>query len=427
VQAFDAIGITFFAGPHVRRGHSVIRICHIITDLDAGGAERALVNLVSRLDPSRFRNEVISLIKPGLFGRDLRTAGIPLISLDLQRGRPTLSSFLKVVRHLRQSRPAILQTWLYHADLLGLFAHYFTPSTRLMWNVRCSDIRTSRESSPHLLWITRLLARMSYRPDAVIVNSKRGKVFHEEIGYRPRRWIELPNGVDTLRFHPRSHQRDELRSFLGIRTNGPVIGLVARYHPMKDHQTFLQASAQFVNDHPDACFVLCGANCDGQNENLNRLISQAGLSGRVILLGCREHMETIYPAFDLATLSSAFGEGFPNVLTEAMACGVPCVATDVGACREIIEDHDLIVPPRDPAALAKAWKSVLAGPTELLARNARARACEHYGIDRICDLYESIYLDVAREGKANEAHAGRNDLQCERDGVDARIHGKLMS
>jgi glycosyltransferase involved in cell wall biosynthesis len=381
----------------------VIRICHIITDLDAGGAERALVNVVSRLDPSRFRNEVISLIKPGIFGRDLRMAGIPLISLGLQRGRPTLSSLLNVVRHLRRSRPTILQTWLYHADLLGLFAHYFSPSTRLLWNVRCSDIVNSSESS-HLRWITGLLARLSDRPDAVIVNSKRGQVFHEEIGYRPRRWIEIPNGVDTQRFRPCLHQREELRSFLGIRTNGPVIGLVARYHPMKDHQTFLQASAKFVSDHPDACFVLCGTNCDRQNEDLNRLISQAGLSGRVILLGCREDTETIYPAFDLATLSSAFGEGFPNVLTEAMASGVPCVATDVGACREIIEGHGLIVPPRDPAALAQAWKSMLAGPMELLARNARARACKHYGIERICEIYESIYLDVARAVHSNEVH-----------------------
>jgi glycosyltransferase involved in cell wall biosynthesis len=403
----------------------MIRICHIITDLDAGGAERALVNVISRLDPTRFCNEVISLIKPGIFGRYLHAAGIPLISLDLRRGRPTLSSFLKVVRYLRQSRPAILQTWLYHADLLGLFAHYFMPSTRLLWNVRCSDIASSPESS-HLLWITRLLARMSDRPDAIIVNSKRGRVFHEEIGYRPRRWIELPNGVDTQRFRPRFHQREELRSLLGIRTSGPVIGLVARYHQMKDHMTFLRASAKFASDHPDACFVLCGTNCDSENKGLNLLISQAGLSGRVILLGCREDMETIYPAFDLATLCSAFGEGFPNVLTEAMACGVPCVATDVGACREIIEGHGLIVSPRDPAALAQAWEAMLVAPRELLARKARARASEHYGIDRICALYESIYMDVARGIQSNEVRASRNDLQCEIGEVNTRIHENLM-
>ncbi|HKD28577.1 MAG TPA: glycosyltransferase [Xanthobacteraceae bacterium] len=372
----------------------MVRICHIITDLDAGGAERALSTLISHLDPSCFRNEVISLIRPGVFGDDLRRAGIPVISLDLPRGRPTLSGFLKAVNYLRQSRPAILQTWLYHADLFGSFAHYFTPSARLLWNVRCSDIASLPESY-QLRWVIGSLARLSRRPDAVIVNSKRGKLFHEKNGYRPRRWIEIPNGVDTQRFRPLPLQRDQLRSSMGIRAKGPVIGLVARYHPMKDHPTFLQAAAKFANDYPGACFVLCGTGCDGQNKNLNRWISQAGLSDHVTLLGTRTDMENIYPAFDLTTLCSAFGEGFPNVLTEAMACGVPCVATDVGACREILEEEWLVVQPRDPDALVRAWKSALAGPTEVLARKARTRACERYGIEQISKLYESLYLDVA--------------------------------
>jgi glycosyltransferase involved in cell wall biosynthesis len=379
----------------------VIRICHIITDLDAGGAERALINVISRLDPSRFRNEVISLIKPGIFESDLRVRGVPLISLDMPRGRPTLSGFFKAVSYLRQSRPTIVQTWLYHADLLGSFAHYFTPCARLLWNVRCSD-NASAPASTHLRWITNLLARMSAKPDAVIVNSTRGRLFHDEIGYRPRRWIEIPNGVDIQRFCPRAHQRDELRSFLGIRTKGPVIGLVARYDPVKDHATFLQAAVRFVKNYPDSSFVLCGIDCDHRNKALNRLIFQTGLSEHITLLGRRTDMELIYPAFDLVTLCSAFGEGFPNVLIEAMACGVPCVATDVGGCREIIEDEDFIVQPRDPDALVRAWESVLAAPIGVLARKSRASACERYGIERICELYESVYLDLTHATRSSE-------------------------
>jgi glycosyltransferase involved in cell wall biosynthesis len=372
----------------------VIRVCHLINDLEVAGTERALVNVVPNLDRSRFSNEVISLVEPGVFGHDLRAAGIPLTSLGMRRGRASLSGLARVVRHLRRSRPTILQTWLYHADLLGTVAHYFVPSMRLLWNVRCTDIATS-PGSTRLLWIMRLLAGLSARPDAVIVNSKLGKLFHEEFGYRPRRWIELPNGVDTQQFRPRFDMRKKLRASLGIQGPGPVIGMVARYHPMKDHATFLQASAKFARDYPDARFVLCGIDCDSRNENLNRLILQAGPSGRVILLGIRNDMETIYPAFDLVTLCSAFGEGFPNVLTEAMACGVPCVATDIGACRDIIEDVGLIVAPRDPAALAQAWKAILAGPTEALAMKVRTRAVERYRIDRICRLYEAAYSDVA--------------------------------
>jgi glycosyltransferase involved in cell wall biosynthesis len=382
----------------------VIRICHLINDLDAGGTERTLVNLVRNLDPSRFSNEVVSLIEPGVFGHDLRAAGIPLTSLGMRRGRPTLSGLAKVVRHLRRSQPTILQTWLYHADLLGTAAHCFVPSARLLWNVRCSDIATS-PGSTRLLWITRLLARLSARPEAVIINSRQGRIFHDGIGYRPRCWIELPNGVDTQQFRPRPALRENLRAALGIGAQVPVIGMVARYHPMKDHETFLRAAAKFAGERPDARFVLCGIDCNSGNENLNRLIEQAGVGERVILLGQRDDMETIYQAFDLVTLCSTFGEGFPNALTEAMACGIPCVATDIGACREIIGGLGLIVPPRDPAALADAWTSMLTGPMDALSAKMRSRALERYRIERICRLYEDTYADIARTA-LSEVDAG---------------------
>jgi len=254
-----------------------------------------------------------------------------------------------------------------------------------------------------LLRITRLLARLSRRPDAVIVNSERGRIFHEKMGYRPRRWIELPNGVDTEQFRPRLELQEELRALLGIHTRGPVIGMVARYHPMKDHATFLRAAAEFSRDYPAARFVFCGTNCDGQNDNLNRLISDAGLCDRVILLGVRDGMEKVYPAFDLVTLCSIFGEGFPNTLIEAMSCGVPCVATDIGASADIIKDAGILVAPQDSTALVRAWKYLLAEPREVLAATVRTRVVEHYSINRMCQLYEAAYLNVVHAVAANGA------------------------
>lgn len=398
-------------------GLFLIRICHLINDLDVGGAERALVNLVQNLDPSRFSNEVVSLIEPGVFGDHLRAVGIPLTSLGMKRGRPSLHGLVKLVRHLRRSKPTVLQTWLSHADLLGTAAHYFVPSSRLLWNVRCSDMATS-PGSTHLLWITRLLARLSFRPDAVIVNSKRGKLFHEEMGYRPRRWIELPNGVDAEQFRPRFDMKEKLRASLGIRTRGPVLGMIARYHPMKDQATFLQAAAKFSGDFPDARFVLCGKGCDSQNEDLNRLIVDSGLGDRVILLGVRDDMEMVYPVFDLVTLCSSFGEGFPNTLIEAMACGVPCVATDTGASAEIIEGVGSVVPPRDPAALAQAWRSLFAASMGLQAAEVRARVVERYRIERTCQLYGAAYLDIVHPAVA--ARMVRNAPVPVTDGVRLR-------
>ena len=373
----------------------MIRICHLTTGLEVGGAERALVNITSQLDRSRFSSEIVSLIEPANSAAELKAADIPLTSLGMRRGRPSLSALSKLVRYLRKTQPTILQTWMYHADLLGLVARAFRPSMRLVWNVRCSDIVRS-PGSYRLRWIVRLLARMSHHPDAVIVNSHRGRVCHEEIGYRPRHWIEIPNGVDPRRFRPHPDLRIKSRSSFGIDTGGFVIGMVASYHPMKDHATFLRASAQFVRDHPDVRFVLCGSGCTDDNAELRRAITQAGLSSRVILLGVRDDMEDVYPLFDLLTLSSAFGEGCPNVLIEGMACGVPCVATDVGDNREIVGDSGLIVSPGDPAALARAWQTIIARGTEGFSTRARTRAVERYQLKQIGLYYELIYENVVR-------------------------------
>src|SRR3569832_1571609 len=326
----------------------MISVCHLITSLDVGGAERALVQLVKRLPRSHFRSEVISLVKPGLFAEELEAAGIPVMGLDMPRGAPTIRGLLRLVRHLRATRPTILQTWMYHADLLGTVIQSFVPEMRLLWNLRCSDMVSAPESYKlkRIMW---LLARLSGQPDATIVNSGSGKSFHETFGYLPRRWAQIGNGVDTTRFRPRSDEvRQEIRAKLGIDRQAYVIGMTARYHSMKDHQTFIQAAARFALALPSALFVLCGDGCDDRNEHLRQMLTGAGLLGRVILLGPQRNLEMLYPCFDLLTLTSAYGEGSPNVLIEALACGVPCVSTDVGDSQQIIGHAGLVVPPKDP-------------------------------------------------------------------------------
>lgn len=371
---------------------SNIRVCHLITDLNAGGAERMLVNIVSRLDRSRFTNDVVSMIKPGILAEELRARDVPFADLGMQRGRPTISGFYALVRHIRRSKPHVLQTWLYHADLLGTMASHFAPAPRLLWNLRCSDL-LDMAGEDRLSHIIRALAWMSGRPDAVVVNSKRGKEFHRQAGYHPRHWIEIPNGVDVARFRPNLDARKKMRSELRISPQTVVIGLVARFHPMKDHATFLQAAALFASRHRDCRFVLCGEGINHANQSLSGLIDKSGLGERLILLGVRGDMEMVYPAFDLLTLSSAFGEGFPNVLIEAMACGVPCVATDVGDSRQIIGDAGLIAPPKDATALADSWHALANAAG--MADRGRQRVEDHYSIERICALYENAYEKIA--------------------------------
>jgi glycosyltransferase involved in cell wall biosynthesis len=373
-----------------------IRICHLITGLDTGGAERNLVNLVTAMNRDEFENEVVTLLKPGPMAQALVQAGIPVTSMEIDRHRPSPVALLSLIRHLRGSRPAILQTWLYHADFFGTAAAFFSKPAYLLWNVRSSEIdqggipRSTR-------YLARLLAMLSKRPDAIIVNSQDGQRYHDRIGYRPKQWINIPNGVDLERFHPRLNERTTLRAQLGLSDDSAVIGLVARYHPMKDVQTFLRAASLFQHDHENARFVLCGDGLGPDNAPLAELIRMLDLDRRVVLLGRRPDIELIYPALDALTLCSIAGEGFPNVLCEAMACDVPCVATDVGDSAEIIGDCGLIVPRRDPQALAQAWSALLDTGSRLAPEGLRARIAGRYGLQQMCAHYETLYRSLAQK------------------------------
>ena len=374
---------------------SLIRICHLITGLDTGGAERSLVNLITAMNRDEFENEVVTLLKPGPMAQALVQAGTSVTSMEIHRHRPNPGVLLSLIRHLRAKRPMILQTWLYHADFLGTAAALVTKPEHLLWNVRSSEIdqpgipRSTR-------YLARLLAKLSRRPDAIIVNSRNGQRYHDRIGYRPRQWINIPNGVDLERFRPRRNERDALRGRLGLAANAEVIGLVARYHPMKDVETFLRAASLRRPDRDDVRFLLCGDGLTQNNASLSELIRSLDLERHVVLLGPRPDIELIYPTLDVLTLCSIYGEGFPNVLCEAMACDVPCVSTDIGDSAEIIGDCGVIVPQRDPKALAHAWQSLLENNPSIAQESGRSRVAARYSLKRMCAQYESLYRSLAR-------------------------------
>jgi glycosyltransferase involved in cell wall biosynthesis len=362
-------------------------ILHLITGLKTGGAEQMLARLVTRLDPARFRSVVVSMTGPGVVGPKLTEAGIELLSLDLPPGRPDPRGLLRLVRIIRTVRPDILQTWLYHADLLGLLAKPFAGGCRLFWNIRCTE-------SLNADFVRRVLVAGSRVPEAVVVNSAAGQRFHEGIGYRPRRWEMIPNGYDTAIFRRDEAARASLRLELGIADDAVAIGLPARYHPMKDHATFIAAAARLAASEPKAVFVLAGTGTDAGNTELTDAIAAGGLGKRVRLLGNRSDMARVYSALDIVTLSSAYGEGSPNVLGEAMSCEIVCAATDCGDAAELIGPTGPIVPPRDPEPLAAAWQ----GLVNLGAEGRRARGAEArrrierlYDIGAITERYEALF------------------------------------
>jgi glycosyltransferase involved in cell wall biosynthesis len=381
------------------------KILHLITDLNTGGAEISLYRLLAHLDRARFESQVVSLVRVGPVAEKIRGLGIPVRSLDLEAGRPTLAALFRLTGWLRGERPDLLQTWLYHADLLGLLAAKAAGVRRVAWNIRNSEMDLSRYRRLSGL-VVRACARLSGWPQAVISNSEAGRDFHARFGYHPRRWAVIPNGIDLEAYRPDPQARLEIRRELGLEARAVLIGQVARYDPMKGQELFLRAAGKLVRAGADVHFAMVGQEVTPDNPALAEVIRQEGLEGRVRLLSRREDTPRIYAALDILASPSVFGEGFPNVVAEAMACGVPCTVTDVGDSALLVGETGRVLRPGEPEALAAAWQELVsAGPgaRQALGEAARQRVAERFSLEKTIAAYQELYeqlLSGPAKGKA---------------------------
>lgn len=343
-------------------------VVHVIVSLVHGGAERTLTRIVpdGGTDVDGTRHIVVTLRDGGAFRPALDARGVQVISLGMRPGPSALLGWWRLVRVLRRARPDLVLTWLYHADLLGTLAAPFARSPRLVWNLR-GTAKLAGGSPWHTRVTVRVLALLSRRPWAVAANSRAGRADHEAIGYRPRRWCYLPNGFDTDVWAPDLEDRAAVRSELGLHDEIAVV-MVARVHHQKDHATLLAAWQEVTAVIPDGVrLVLVGAGTE-------ELTAATTAQDRVLALGSREDVPRLLRGCDLAVLSSAYGEGLPNVVAEAMATGLPAVVTDVGDAALLVDDTGWVVPPSDPEALAAALRAAIgAQPAERTRRGERAR------------------------------------------------------
>ena len=374
-----------------------IRITHVITGLSTGGAENVLSQLVSRMDRQTFENSVVSLVDFGPVARTIAEAEIPVSTAGFPKTGFQIGPIIRLVREIRRSAPHIVQTWMYHGDLIGGIAARVFTGVPVIWNLRQSnfDPIVSKKST---IGIAKICARLSRTlPSAIVCGSNAAYDCHIRFGYSPDQMVVLPNGFDTKRFKPDPQCRAALQKELGLENDDFIVGLVARFDPQKDHTTFLAAAARLAQQMPNAKFVLCGERIDRNNADLWGLVEYHGLGGRVHLLGLREHMERFYPALDVLALSSAYGEGAPNVLGEAMSCGVPCVTTDIGDSATIVGRTGETVSCRDSEALAAALRRVAEMPEEARRRmgaEARSRIVDEFPIHLVVERYGSLYRRV---------------------------------
>ncbi len=374
-----------------------MRLCFLSQNLESGGAERQLAVLACGL-ARRGHQVTTASFYGGALAEDLATAGCTVINLA-KRGRWDLGPFLvRSARMLHRLQPNVVHSYLPVPNVVAALLRPVVPTAVLVWGIRAADMDLAAYDR---------LSRLSYRlerglagaADLIIANSRRGKAHALACGLPTGRLHLIANGIDTARYRPDEEARIRLRGELGLPPEAAVIGLIARFDPMKDHATFLAAAELLARNHPGVRFVLAGQGVDPGNPALAGA-NVGALAGKVSLLGRREDIPQIMNALDLMCMSSAFGEGFPNVLGEAMACGVPCVATDVGDAAWILGDTGRVVPPRDPVALAVALAAQLeiikrAGPA--LRALVRGRVVDNFGAATLIDRTERLLLQAVEE------------------------------
>jgi glycosyltransferase involved in cell wall biosynthesis len=374
-----------------------MKVLHIITDLDTGGAEMMLFKLMQGLDRDRFAPMVVSLTDIGAVGERILSLGVPVTSLGMARGCVKSGDLRRLVNLLREEQPEVVQTWMYHADLLGGLAARLA-GVPVAWGIRQSNLDPAG-TKRRTVGVARLCALLSRLvPARIVCGSEAAQRTHVALGYDERRCIVIPNGFDLDAFRPDPTARASVRSELGLAADSALIGLIARFDPQKDHGNFIRAAALLHQARPDAHFLLAGEGAASANDTLTSWIETAGLTNHCHLLGRRHDIPRLTAALDVAT-SSSFGEGFPNVVGEAMACGVPCVVTDVGDSAIIVGETSMVVPPRNAEALASAWLAVLSLTPEArqeLGAAARSRVERHYGLAAVVRQYQTLYMDLAR-------------------------------
>ena len=370
------------------------RVLHVITGLDVGGAEMNLYRLLATLDRSSFEPEVMSLLARGPMAEKIAALGIPVHSLNWRGRHVNLTRLRRLIGIVRAWSPHLLQGWMYHANLVvSLAAGCTRRRIPVVWNVRHSLDCLEAERT-HTRWAIRAGALLSRQPSTIIYNSQTSARQHECCGYRGDRAVVIPNGFDTSCFKPSDDRRSQCRRDLEIGPRELVVGMVARYHPMKDHQNFLEAAQRIHAQRPNVIFVLAGRGVTSENARLWRGRSTEAFGGSVRLLGQVDDVPRLMAGLDVLVSASAYGEGFPNVVGEAMASGVPCIVTDTGDSAHLVGRPEFVVPPRNAEMLASTVITLIdMGHNSRRRRGleARNRIINEFSLDRTSAQYAGVY------------------------------------
>jgi glycosyltransferase involved in cell wall biosynthesis len=382
-----------------------IKLVFIITGLAANGAETMLLKLLERIDRNRFIPQVVSLTTLGEIGPRIKSLGISVEALGISNPFTFLPKFIHLVKHIKKISPDVVHTWMYHADLIGGVAARLAGNSAVAWGIVHSNLNPTVNKRGTLAVVRACALLSKWLPLRIISCSTIAQKIHTEYGYVNDKFVVLPLGFDLSLFRPDGDARISVRLEFGLSPNTPVIGLVGRFDPQKNHLGFIRACSIIHKVRTDVHFLLVGSGVDEDNMSLKSAIKDNGLTKVVHLAGMRRDMPKIMAAIDFLA-SSSVGEGFPNVLGEAMACGIPCAVTNVGDSAFVVGETGFVVESGDMQGLAKSLLNFLDMEQNELSRRkemARIRIENNFELGSVVRRYEIFYETLLGvSGKGNQ-------------------------
>ncbi|MHA5067735.1 glycosyltransferase [Cetobacterium somerae] len=366
------------------------RIIHIITGLGNGGAETMLFKLLESMDKNSYELEVISMMDKGITGSKIEKLGIKVHALNMKRGIPNLNGIIKAINLCKNAD--IIQSWMYHADLFSFIISKFCKPKKLIWGIRRSNLEWNKNKKSTII-IAKINSILSRYVNKIVSCSIVATEVHKKIGFDSKKLITIPNGFAIDKFYNIKESKEQLCKEFNITSEKKIFSLVGRWEVLKDHDNCLKALKILSKKREDFILILCGTNITEENQKLLDLIKENNLEEKVLLLGRREDIPKIMSATDVY-ISSSSGEGFPNVIGEAMACETICVVTDVGDSAYIVGETGEIVPRKNPLLLAKAIEKVLNYSEEeksIKQKSARQRIIDNFEILNITKKYTNLY------------------------------------
>jgi glycosyltransferase involved in cell wall biosynthesis len=375
-----------------------VKVLHVIISLNVGGAELILKRLISlHINNPHYSHTVVSLRDIGVVGQQLRDLGVEVFTLGLNSVFQLPQVFFRLVKLIRYCRPDIVQTWMYHADLVGGLAARLAGCRKVIWGIRNTDLYSGSGVSQSTGLVMKLCAILSdFVPHTILCVGHRAKAAHISAGYIQSKMTVISNGFDIETYKSDSSIRHSIRQSLGVPSNILIIGSIGRFNEYKDHRGFILALRSLASVESRVHFLMVGRDINSDNSTLMKWIEETGYMDRFILLGERNDVPAILNAMDIFCLHSK-SEGFPNVLGEAMCVGLPSVVTDVGDAALLVGNSGLVVPVQDTESLIEGLLTLVKYTAENRARLgkiARNRINENYSIESVKHQYEELYHRV---------------------------------